>query len=133
MMGGEPGDDITSESIGLPSYTKPLEHIKAMNYYMKRAFDRDLTVAQRVPTCTQDHGSFAGYRSGRPFHGPPTHDRLQRAVRLLSQPWEKKTRLICNSNSGVPAQIADAQLCFLPACETAVRPLCFESGVSALF
>lgn len=48
MMGGMPGDDITSESIGLPSYTKPLEHIKAMNYYMKRAFDRDLTVAQRV-------------------------------------------------------------------------------------
>ena len=49
QMVGLPGDDITSGSIGLPGgRAKPLEHIKTMNFYMKRAFDRDLTVAQQV-------------------------------------------------------------------------------------
>ena len=48
QMGGHPGDDITCDSIGMPPSAKPLEHIKAMNYYMKKAFDRDLTVASLV-------------------------------------------------------------------------------------
>jgi len=48
QMGGHPGDDITSDSIGMPPGAKPLAHIKAMNYYMKKAFDRDLAVASLV-------------------------------------------------------------------------------------
>lgn len=48
QMGGHLGDDITPDSIGMPPGAKPLEHIKAMNYYMKKAFDRDLAVASLV-------------------------------------------------------------------------------------
>ena len=48
QMVGSPGDDITSDSIGLPAGAKPLEHIKAMNYYMKKSFDGDFAVASLV-------------------------------------------------------------------------------------
>ena len=66
QMGGHPGDDITSDSIGMPPGAKPLAHIKAMNYLDLPSYQLIRYMRSFVPYTTLS-GSFVFFQKNHDF------------------------------------------------------------------
>ena len=134
QMVGLPGDDITSDSIGLPGgCAKPLEHIKTMNFCMKRAFDRDLTVAQQVlPALKTMDANLVG----------EVEDLFMELLRMIdlenryfkASPGSKKKSVSSVTVTAVfPLKSLMPSLVFVRrGFEAAVRSLCFDTAVCPL-